>query len=80
MNFQSGQSWIQNEDRDSCGNRDFIKIQYTDKMGNVYCWGYYKNEDEMNEDFGSHMYGSGAVLEDQTRHFKPFTMGLALES
>jgi len=72
MNIESGQSWIQKNDRDNYGNRDYIKIKYLDPTRNVYCWGYYKNEDELNEDMGSNIYGSMAVLNDQIKNFELF--------
>jgi uncharacterized protein (DUF927 family) len=75
MIVASGQSWIQKQDRDNFGNRDFIRVKYLDEEENVYCWGYYKNEEEMNDDFGSHIYGSKAVIEDQLKNFVPFWKG-----
>jgi hypothetical protein len=70
MNIASGQTWIQKEPRDSYGNKDFIRIKYLDPVENLYCWGYYKSEDHIGIDYGSHMYGMKAVLEDQLKHFE----------
>lgn len=71
MNIMSGQSWIQKEDRDSYGNRDYIKIKYLQEDENLYHWGYYKSQFELEEDIGSNIYGSMAVLRDQLKNFIP---------
>jgi len=71
MNITSGQSWIQKDDRDNYGNRDYIKIKYLDENENLYHWGYYKSKFEMEEDLGSEIYASVAVLRDQLKNFKP---------
>lgn len=69
MEIFSGQSWELKNVRDNFGNKDYIKIKHVDAENNIYSWGYYKNLDELSEDYGSHIYGSKNVLEDQLKYF-----------
>ena len=68
----SGMTWVQDHDRDNFGNRDYIRVKYEDTEQSLYCWGYYKSLADLNNNIGSQIHGSKAVLQDQIKHFIPF--------